>query len=72
VIGSRSMRASSRLTGTVWVTFSVTTYFRSRARPASRVWVPTRNRSSESVMASSVVGPDVSRPTVALRSASWS
>ena len=36
VIGSRSSRTSSRWTGTVWVTFSVTTYFRSRARPASR------------------------------------
>jgi hypothetical protein len=60
VIGSRSTRTSSRLTGTVWVTFSVVTYFRSRARPASSLRVPTLTRSSDRVIASSVVGPEVS------------
>jgi len=34
VIGLRSTRTSSWLTETVWVTFSVTTYLGSRARPA--------------------------------------
>ena len=53
--------------GTVSVTFSVTTYLRSRARPASSVRVPTFSRSSERVMASSVVGPEVSWPTVPRR-----
>ena len=67
VIGSRSIRTSSWVTGTVWVTFSVTTYLRSRARPASTCWVPTRSCSSERVIASSVVGPEVSWPTVPWR-----
>ena len=64
VMGSRSTRTSSRVTGTVSVTFSVTTYLRSRARPTSSERVPTFRRSSDSVMASSVVGPEVSWPTV--------
>jgi hypothetical protein len=64
VIGSRSTRTSSRLTGTVSVTFSATTYLRSRARPTSCEVVPTVMRSSERVMALSVVGPEVSWPTV--------
>jgi hypothetical protein len=34
VIGLRSTRTSSWLTEAVWVTFSVTTYLGSRARPA--------------------------------------
>ena len=58
------IRTSSWETGTVVVTFSVTTYLRRRARPASTCWVPTRSYSSERVMASSVVGPEVSWPTV--------
>src|SRR4051812_29425399 len=37
VIGSRSTRTFSRVTGTVLVTFSVTTCLRSRTRPASRL-----------------------------------
>ena len=45
-------------------TCSVTTYLRSRARPLSRLAVPTRSSSSERVIASSVVGPLVSWPTV--------
>ena len=64
VIGSRSTRTSSRLTGTVCVTSSSTTYLRSRARPASRSVVPTRSSSSERVIASSVVGPETSWPAV--------
>ena len=64
VIGSRSMRTSSCDTGTVWVTFSVTTYLRRRARPTSSRRVPTLRRSSDRVIASSVVGPEVSWPTV--------
>jgi hypothetical protein len=64
VIGSRSIRTSSRETGTVVVTSSVTTYLRSRARPVCTRSVPTRSCSSERVMASSVVGPEVSWPTV--------
>ena len=64
VMGSRSTRTSSRDTGTVSVTFSVTTYLRRRARPTSSERVPTLRRSSERVMASSVVGPEVSWPTV--------
>ena len=62
VMGSRVTRTSSWDTGTVWVTFSVTTYLRRRARPDSRDVVPTESSSSERVMASSVVGPLVSRP----------
>src|SRR5215210_483078 len=61
--GCRSTRACSRETGTVSVTFSVTTYLRSRARPTSSERVPTFRRSSERVIALSVVGPEVSRPT---------
>jgi peptidoglycan/xylan/chitin deacetylase (PgdA/CDA1 family) len=64
VIGSRSMRAFSRRAGRVYCTCSVVTYLRSRTRPRSRSAVPTRSSSSERVMASSVVGPDTSRPTV--------
>jgi hypothetical protein len=64
VIGSRSRRAFSRRTGTVCYTCSVVTYLRSRTRPRSRWAVPTRSSSSERVMASSVVAPDTSRPTV--------
>src|SRR5215218_1809395 len=70
VIGSRSTRTSSRCTGTVTCWVSVTTDLRSRARPRSRVSVPTRSSSSERVMASSVVGPEVSRPTVSRSSGS--
>ena len=51
---SRSTRISSRRTGTVTWTFSVTTNLRSRARLTSRRSVRTRNRSSERVIASSV------------------
>ena len=50
-------------TGTVRVSVSVVTYLRSRARPASTRSVPTRSCSSERVIALSVVGPEVSRPT---------
>jgi hypothetical protein len=60
VTGSRSMRTSSRLTGTVCWTCSVTTYLRSRARPAGSAAVPTRICSSERVIASSAcpaIGP---------------
>src|SRR3712207_8389802 len=46
VIGSRSTRSSSRCTGTVCVTFSVTTYLRRRTRPDSWLVLPTR-RSEE-------------------------
>ncbi len=60
VIGSRVTVASSRVTGTVWVTCSVTIRLRRRARPASTRSVPTRSRSSDRVIASSVVGPEVS------------
>ena len=60
VIGSRSTRTSSWLTGTDSWIVSVTTYLRSRTRPVSSVAVPTRIRSSERVIASSVVGPGVS------------
>ncbi len=60
VMGSRSTRTCSRVTGTVTCWFSVTTYLRSRARPASTRSVPARTRSSERVIASSVVGPEVS------------
>src|ERR687897_727383 len=66
VIGSRSTRTSSRRTGTVCCTSSVTTYLRSRARPRSWSTLPTRSSSSERVIASSVVGPLVSRPTAPL------
>jgi hypothetical protein len=59
VIGSRSSRTSSWLTGTEVVTVSVTTYLRSRARPVWTFSVPTCRRSSERVIASSVVGPEV-------------
>ena len=55
VIGSRRIRISSRETGTVSVTFSVTTYFRRRARPTSSDRVPAIRRSSDRVMASSVI-----------------
>ena len=65
VIGSRSIRTSSLVTGTLTVCCSVVTYLRRRARPASRRSVPTLRRSSERVIASSVVGPEVSWPTVA-------
>ena len=54
---------ASGVTGTVVVTFSVTMCLRSRARPDSRWIVPTRSSSSERVIASSVVGPLVSRPS---------
>ena len=63
VIGSRSTRTSSRARGPSSATSSVTTYLRRRARPVSRSAVPTESSSSERVIASSVVGPDVSRPT---------
>src|SRR3954470_10663297 len=55
VIGSRSTRASSRLTGTVCWTSSVSTYFFRRVRPRSRSAVPTRTSSSERVMASALL-----------------
>ena len=55
-------RTSSRCTGTVFWTSSVTTYLRSRTRPRLALAVPTRSSSSERVIASSVVGPLVSRP----------
>jgi hypothetical protein len=72
VIGSRSMRTSSRCTGTVVVTFSVTMYLRSRALPDSRLVVPTESSSSERVIASSVSGPLTSRPTLSFsRPESW-
>jgi hypothetical protein len=60
VTGSRSSTAFSLRTGTVWVSSSVVTYLRRRTRPASRLVVPTSTRSSERVIASSVVGPEVS------------
>src|SRR4051794_6336603 len=63
VTGSRSMRTSSRWTGTVLVTFSVTTYLRRRALPVSRCVVPTRSSSSERVIARSVSDPLTSLPT---------
>jgi hypothetical protein len=46
------------------VTCSVTTYLRRRTWPLSREALPTTSSSSERVIASSVVGPDVSWPTV--------
>ena len=52
------------------MTFSLTTYLRSRARPTSCEVVPTLMRSSERVMALSVVGPEVSWPTVPTASVS--
>jgi len=62
VIGSRSTRTSSRWTGTVRCSCSVTTYLRSRARPVSRRCVPTSSSSSERVIASSSLPrPDTSR-----------
>ncbi len=57
-------RTSSWLTGTVWETFSVTTYLRSRTLPDSTFSVPIFKRSSERVIASSVVGPVVEKETV--------
>src|SRR5689334_23084116 len=57
VTGSRSSRTSSWLTGTVVLTFSVTTYLRSRARPTGTLSVPTFSRSSERVIAPSVSWP---------------
>ena len=60
VIGSRSTRAVSCRVVTVSETGSVSTRLRSRTRPASRSRVPTRSSSSERVIASSVVGPEVS------------
>src|SRR4051812_6411810 len=57
VIGSRSTRTSSRCTGTVVCTSSVTTYLRSRARPVSCDRLPTSSSSSERVMASCGRGP---------------
>ena len=59
-----STRTTDTTTGTVCVTFSVTTYLRRRARPASRLAVPTLSSSSERVIAWSVVGPLTSWPTV--------
>lgn len=60
LIVSRSIRPSSWLPGSVCCTVSVTRYLRSRARPVCSVAVPTRIRSSERVIASSVVGPEMS------------
>src|SRR3954453_17194384 len=64
VMGSRSTRPPSRVTGTFTCCCSVATYLRSRARPASTFSVPARTRSSERGMASAVGGADVSGPTV--------
>ncbi len=50
VIGSRSTTTSSRLTGTVALTVSVTIYLRDRARLVSICCVPTCNRSCERVI----------------------
>src|SRR5204862_379939 len=60
----RSTRATSRWTGIVCCSCSVTTYFLRRTRPCSCFAFPTCSSSSERVIASSVVGPLVSRPTV--------
>ena len=50
--------------GTAYSTGSVVTYLRNRTRSRSRWAVPNRSSSSEPVMASSVVGPEVSCPTL--------
>jgi hypothetical protein len=49
----------------------VTTYLRSRARPVWTFSVPTCRRSSERVIASSVVGPEVSRPRTVNSRTTW-
>jgi hypothetical protein len=59
-MGSRSMRTSSWLTGTVLVTFSVTTYLRRRAHPV--FYVNRLGPVCQRIPAAAIEGPAARQP----------